>query len=168
MYYYIIDIRKFKQIGALHMKRTWKVIIVLLILSISSTVFAEVIFTDLAKDWAYDSIYLAVGEKLVEGYEDGSYRPHLQITEEEFVAVLARFVKDTDKSKFVKEDGVHWSQPYYDELVRFQIPLKGYNNTVAKKTALTRGEIARAVAAKNGFNLTERRAIYYIYENDIS
>ena len=142
----------------------------ILMITLSSIALAsETEFTDVKNShWGYDSIYWGVQNEVITGYEDNTFKPDEQITEQEFTAVLARFVKDTDKSKFVKKAGVHWSQAYYDELARFQIPLKGYNNMVAKDTAPTRGDIARVVAAKNGFNLTERQAIYYMYENELS
>ncbi len=135
----------------------------------AAVVHAEKKFTDITpKHWAYESIYWGVDQGLVVGYTDGTYRPSQQITEQEFATVLARFVKNIDNAKLKAPTGVWWSQPAYDELAKFQLPLKGYNNKEAKSTALTRGEIARLIAAKNGFNLTERQAIYYMYENDIS
>jgi len=135
----------------------------------AAVVQAEKKFTDITpKHWAYESIYWGVDQGLVVGYTDGTYRPSQQITEQEFATVLARFVKNIDNAKLTAPTGVWWSQPAYDELAKFQLPLKGYNNKEAKATALTRGEIARIIAAKNGFNLTERQAIYYMYENDLS
>lgn len=135
----------------------------------AAVVQAEKKFTDITpKHWAYESIYWGVEQGLVVGYTDGTYRPSQQITEQEFATVLARFVKNIDNAKLTAPPGVWWSQPAYDELAKFQLPLKGYNNKEAKATALTRGEIARIIAAKNGFNLTERQAIYYMYENDLS
>lgn len=149
------------------MKKTIGILIGL-ILSFSMVVNAEM-FTDISSNhWGYDEIYWGVEKGIIKGYPDKTFKPSLQITESEFASVLVNFVKNTDKNNLKANEGQHWAQGIYDELARFQLPLKGYNNAVAKNTALTRGEIAKIIAAKNGFNLTERQAVYYMYENDIS
>lgn len=53
-------------------------------------------------------------------------------------------------------------------MVKYELPIKGNDDIKAKKTGLTRGRIARIIAAKNGFNLDEKQAVYYMYENGIS
>lgn len=142
-----------------------------MILGPSINVNAET-FIDLPKDnWAYESVQWGVDKGLVVGYKENGqnlYRPSFQITEEEFVSVLARYLKDIKKDKLVVKEGTYWAQPAYDELSKYELPLKGENDIKAKKTGLTRGTIARIIAAKNGFNLDERQAVYYMYENGIS
>lgn len=142
-----------------------------MILGPSINVNAET-FADLPKDnWAYESVQWGVDKGLVVGYHENGqklYRPIFQISEEEFVSVLARYLKDIDKNKLVAKQGVHWSQPSYDELAKYNLPIKGREDIRAKKTGLTRGTIARIIAAKNGFNLDEIQAVYYMYENGIS
>lgn len=142
-----------------------------MILGPSINVNAET-FIDLPKDnWAYESVQWGVDKGLVVGYKENGqnlYRPSFQITEEEFVSVLARYLKDIKKDKLIAKEGIYWAQPAYDELSKYELPLKGDNDIKAKKTGLTRGTIARIIAAKNGFNLDERQAVYYMYENGIS
>lgn len=123
-------------------------------------------FSDvLSTHWFYESVHWGVSKGLVKGYEDGTYKPSDQITEQEFATVLTRYAfGDTIK----QGQGSDWAGNYYATLATYDIPLKGYSNNVARATAMTRGQIARAIAAKNGFNLTERQAVYYMYENDIS
>lgn len=125
-------------------------------------------FEDVPQYWATEYIYWGVRNGIIKGYEDKTFRPNQQITEAEFAAVLARYVTNIDVSKLEKIEGRHWSQHIYNALAEYQLPFKGYNNDEIKDTGLTRGRIAQIIAAKNGFNLTERQAIYYMYENDIS
>lgn len=144
------------------MKKLTGILIIILVLGFSANVLADD-FTDVpSTHWAYESIQWGVGKGLVVGYDDGSYKPSYQITEEEFVTVLARYTK----LEIVKGD--YWSQPYYDAILKYNLPLNGHKDIKAKKTGLSRGQIARIVAAKNGFNLDERQAVYYMYENDLS
>lgn len=114
--------------------------------------------------WAYESILWGVRKDIIKGYTDGTFKPREQITEAEFLTVLSRYVKldlgETEKG--------HWANHIYKTISKYNLPIKGNNNDRAKDTALTRGEIARIIAAKNGFNLDERQAVYYMYENDIS
>lgn len=142
-----------------------------MILGSSINVKAET-FTDLPKDnWAYESVQWGVDRGLVVGYKENGqqlYRPSFQITEEEFVSVLARYLKDIKKDNLIAKGKTYWSQPSYDELAKYELPIKGNIDIKAKKTGLTRGTIARIIAAKNGFNLNEKQAVYYMYENGIS
>ena len=102
------------------------------------------------------------------GFPDGTFRPQLQVTESEFSTMMARYVKVVDVETMKNNKGEHWSQGIYDVLEKYAIPLKGYKDNKAKDTGLSRGQLARIVAAKNGFNLDERQAVYYLYENDLS
>ena len=109
-----------------------------------------------------------VQNEVITGYPDGTFRPQLQVTESEFSTMMARYVKVVDVETMKNNKGEHWSQGIYDVLEKYAIPLKGYKDNKAKDTGLSRGQLARIVATKNGFNLDERQAVYYLYENDLS
>ncbi|HKL09946.1 MAG TPA: hypothetical protein VJ990_00775 [Clostridia bacterium] len=81
---------------------------------------------------------------------------------------MTRFVSNINDKSLSDVQGKHWGQKYYDVLGTYAMPFNGYNNDTIKQTAITRGRVAQIVAAKNGFNLTEEQAIYYMYENDLS
>lgn len=150
------------------MKKLTGILIGILVLSLSVGVYATG-FKDIPNThWAYESVQWAVSEGLIEGYDDGTYRPKNEITEQEFASILARYTYKGNTDDLKAPVGTYWADGYYNFLKQYELPLRGYNNQKAKATALTRGEIARIIAAKNGFNLTERQAIYYMYENDIS
>jgi len=145
------------------------IIVVLLVTGLTMTVSAAVKFSDVGNYWATEAIYWAAEKGIVEGYPDKTFKPTRNVTEAEFAAILARCVQNTDKEAIAeRQPGKHWAQSIYDELRRWDLPLKGYNNDKIKDSAITRGDVARVIAAKNGFNLDERQAVYYMYENDLS
>jgi len=125
-------------------------------------------FPDVKEEWAKEPILWGIDKKLVSGYPDGTFRPLNPVTESEFVKMMAVFVGISSNSDVVTDGSAHWAQNYYDAVDDYKIPLKGYSNDNLKSVKLTRGDVARIVAAKNGFNLNERQAIYYMYENDLS
>ena len=143
--------------------------VLFLIACITATVSGAIKFSDVGNYWATEAIYWAAEKGIVEGYPDWTFKPTRNVTEAEFAAILARYVTNTDKQAIAKrEPGEHWAQSIYDELRRWDLPLKGYNNDKIKDSAITRGDVARVIAAKNGFNLDERQGVYYMYENDLS
>ena len=134
---------------------------------IMSSINNETIFSDVANHWAIEPIRWAYENNIVGGYEDGTFRPDNQVTEAEFAAILARYAANVTVEG-EPEEGEHWAQAVYDTLEKYGMPLRGYNNDKIKNQPITRGQIARIVAAKNGFNLDEVLAIEYMYENDLS
>jgi hypothetical protein len=133
-------------------------IMVMLIISVTITVSAAIKFSDVGDYWATEAIKWAAEKGIVEGYPDGTFKPEKHVTEAEFVAILARYVQNTDKQAIAQRQlGKHWAQSIYDELERWALPLKGYTNDKVKDTVITRGQVARVIAAKNGFNLDERK-----------
>ena len=140
-------------------------VIIMFLLGIA---YAEEIFPDVKQEWMKVPVRWGVQNKIIRGYNDGTFKPERQVSEAEFSAMMARYVKVVDVDNIVEEKGKHWSQEIYDALERYAIPLKGYKDNKAKDTGLSRGQLSRIVAAKNGFNLDEKQAVYYLYENDLS
>lgn len=141
----------------------------LVLACLSNTTYADNInFPDVTEQWAKEAVRWGVEEEIVSGYKDGTFKPKRQVTEAEFAKLMAGYVKVVDVNNLKIEEGKHWATEVYDVLAEYKIPLKGYNNDKIKSTGLSRGQLARVVAAKNGFNLDERQAIYYLYENDLS
>ncbi len=126
-------------------------------------------FSDVDDYWATDAINWAAEKGVVEGFPDGTFKPTARVKEAEFAAILARYVTNTDKAKISqRQEGLHWAQSIYDELSQWELPLLGCDNDKVKEKPISRGQVARVVAAKNGFNLDEKQAVYYMYENDLS
>jgi hypothetical protein len=155
-------------------KKIVKILLIVLILSMASISHAAEPFSDVgASHWAYDSIQWGVQNKLISGFPDGTYRPSDLITEEQFATMFAKYIfKDKNLQNAPSEEKYYgwskWSDTYYDEMLEYSLPFSGYDSHGSREAPLLRGELARLVAAKNGFNLDYRQAVYYMYENDIS
>jgi hypothetical protein len=153
--------------GKRNIKRLLMGILVLAFLS-NNTYADNIDFKDVTEQWAKEPVRWGVEERIVEGYSDGTFKPKQQVKEAEFAKMMAGYAKVLDVSNLSHKEGEHWSKEVYDALEEYEIPLGGYKSDKVKDTGLSRGQLARIVAAKNGFNLDERQAIYYLYENDLS
>ncbi len=111
-------------------------------------------FTDTVANAWYGSYVQALTEAgIVNGFEDGSFRPRQQMTREEAFVILYRAVKDrlpapsTDGTKIADLEGVSpWAREALTALVEAGI-IKGYEDgTLRPKNAITRAEIATIIA----------------------
>jgi hypothetical protein len=117
--------------------------------------------------WASPAIEWALTQDLISGYEDGSFRTEKKLTDAEFAALFARYASNTNKLFFSADTLTkHWSKYYYQSLDEFMLPFRGYYSDEIKDMEISRGQIAQIIAANYGFNLTEKQAIYFMYEND--
>lgn len=57
-------------------------------------IVSETKFVDDAdiSDWAYEAVYLMQGNGIMNGYEDGGFRPYIFLTKEQSIAMLYRFL----------------------------------------------------------------------------
>lgn len=162
---------RIKKGGITMQKKSISLILISLLLPvfITGSALASGGFADVGDYWATEAINWASEKGIVEGYPDSTFKPTQNVSEAEFAAILARYVVNTDKELISqRQEGKHWAQSIYDELLKWALPLNGYTNDAIKDSVITRGDVARVIAAKNGFNLNERQAIYYMYENDLS
>ncbi len=126
----------------------------------------EPIFKDIRPSyWAHKDISWAVKEGITAGYKDGSFHPNRTLTEGDFAVMLTRYYKLNPAPSYT---GQHRTQPFYDQLSRYNIPLAGYQNNVAKVEPLTRGSLAKALAASQGHHGDLRSSVQFLYDNDIS
>lgn len=93
------------------------ILVFALVLSLSMVVFAAT-YSDISGHWAESSIERWSKEKIVEGYNDGTFRPDEYITRSEFVTIIMRIfepekVADIKSYKDISKDA--W---YYDALAR--------------------------------------------------
>ena len=50
----------------------------------------EISFKDVnSKDWFYDQLLIAVGNKYIDGYDDGTFKPNNNITREQFCKIIS-------------------------------------------------------------------------------
>ncbi|HHW03015.1 MAG TPA: S-layer homology domain-containing protein [Thermoanaerobacterales bacterium] len=99
--------------------------------------------------WATEAIKWAAEKGIVKGYPDGTFKPTKSVTKAEFAAILARCVANTEKTKIdQRQEGKHWAQSIYDELDRWDLPLKGYGYDKVKDAPITRGDVAGVIASR--------------------
>ncbi len=100
-------------------------------------------FTDVsASEWYAKLIGFMKTQKLVEGYEDGSFRPDVAITRAEFATLASRFDKLEEKAshKFNDVDSKHWADKYIASAVA-KGWIKGYPDSSFKpEQSITRAE----------------------------
>lgn len=126
----------------------------------------EPTFKDIGpKYWAYPAISWAVSEGITAGYKDGSFHPNYTLNEGDFAVMLTRYYKLNPSPNYA---GQHRTQPFYDQLARYNVPLAGYQNNVAKTAPLTRGSLAQALAASQGHRGDLRSSVQFLYDNGIS
>lgn len=119
-------------------------------------------FTDTAQHWAYETIEWAAARGIVDGYEDGRFRPDQSVSEPEFVAMLVRTFPELGTPQ--PAGNRNWYEPYYDladkaglEVVR----LTGGG-------AYTRGDVARLIASVAGWYLNVPEAVQYLLDQGLA
>lgn len=125
-------------------------------------------FVDIPSNhWAIEAINWGLSNNITSGYGNGIFAPDKNVSEAEFAAILARFATNLPET-FTAISDKPWSEPYYLELGKYELPFRGYDKLENRDVALSRGNVAQIVAAKYGFNLTVRQAVYFMYENELS
>jgi len=127
----------------------------------------NVVFSDLTGELQKQTVYWAVDRGIVRGYEDGTFRPNQKVTEAEFATMIAKSANGIDGLMAKTSQDVHWSQPVYDALGQYELPLLGYNDTKIKNSPLSRGQAAKIIARTYGFDLNIVEAVDFMYENDL-
>ncbi|WP_158640067.1 VWA domain-containing protein [Halalkalibacter nanhaiisediminis] len=151
-------------------KNTFLILLVFLFMSSFFSDRAHAMFKDVSTNhWAYSSIEWAINQGLIKGYADGTYRPQRTLTEAEFVTMLIRYDCSGDATgQLGVYTGEHWASGNYRFLQRKNIPLRGYSNVALRDQPMTRGQMARIVAAFNGLDLSEPHAVQYMYIQNLS
>lgn len=119
-------------------------------------------FGDVSGHWAKGYINAAAVLNIVNGYEDGSFRPDENITRAEFAKIIAKMsggeiAIQNGNAGFTDVEG-HWTEPYIVQLADKEI-IQGYSDGTFRPDApITRAEavtiINRAVTRNIAPNLT--------------
>lgn len=141
-------------------KRVFPVVLLMILLLSVLPSFASAAspFKDVKTDHpAYASIEWAYKEGLIKGYPDGRFAPDGILTEAQFVALLIRF----DCSSGDSSDN-------YRYMKNKNIPLNGYTDMKVRTQPITKGQVARIIAAFQGADLSETYAVNYMYANNLA
>lgn len=122
------------------------------------------IFSDVPlTHWGHDSIKWAAENSIVEGVGGGRFNPEGLFTEAAFATILARVFKLD-----VQDGSGHWSQGSYDALAAFALPLQGYESDRIKDQPVTRGMVAKVLAASQGQPSDLELAISWMFEEGLT
>lgn len=111
---------------------------------------------------AYSSIEWAYKEGLTKGFPNGIFIPDRTVTEAEFVNMLIRLdCSAADSSKASTANNYRYLQTK-------NMPVNGSSNVKARDLSITKGQVARIAAAFQGVDLSEQRAVQYMYINDLA
>lgn len=140
----------------------------LLLVLLAKPVFAlsveEGPFVDVFKNHEYiDALIYAKKNQIITGYEDGSYRPDLQISRAEFVklVIAANFGNDVSGGECFSDVANEWFAPYVCFAKRNGI-VSGKTQTIfAPNDNLQFAEAAKILLLANGDEFDEDLEIWY-------
>ncbi len=96
--------------------------------------------TDISNHWAKTYIESLVSEGIINGYEDGTFKPEGQIKKGEFIKlIMAASLPDEQFNSIGKY--VHWSSPYLECAEDYNIIAKGSINDSNANDVISRAEV---------------------------
>ncbi|GAA3403116.1 CAP-associated domain-containing protein [Paenibacillus hodogayensis] len=123
---------------------------------------ASPILSDMEGHWGKNAVEWAVGEGIVNGFADGTFKPNQQVNEAEFLTMLLRaYVGSTIPAA---KTGDAWYAPYYAFAAEMHWPV----NQGSASAVYTRGQVARLLAASQGKELGEAAAVAFLLDNAIA
>ncbi|RSK28823.1 DUF5050 domain-containing protein [Bacillus sp. HMF5848] len=143
-------------------------IVFLLLFSQLPIVASAQAFEDVPSDfWAYQEIEWAASKGYVKGY-NGTFKHSGTLTEAQFVSMLVNFFGQKGHIKPAQAEE-HWAQPLYNHLKTYNLPLKGYTSNTTKNAFVTRGTVAKVLAAATGGKIVSQEdAVAFMYQYGIS
>jgi len=135
------------------MKRILSLVLSLTVFFSTINVFAQ--FYDIdenTKTWAGEAIESLFEKGIINGYEDGSFRPEGNVTRAEFAKMLAMCFSGADNKKEFTDTKDHWAEKYIDSASGFMY-CSGEEFEPDKDAS--RADIAYAVAKALGLEETK-------------
>ena len=98
-----------------------------------------------SSDWYAKYIAFVTDNKIMEGYENGSFKPNDKITRAEFTAVVARYNSLTDTTSTFEDVSGHWAAGYIGSVTN-KGWINGYpDGTFKPEKDISREEVATMV-----------------------
>ncbi|OMD61037.1 S-layer homology domain-containing protein [Paenibacillus odorifer] len=124
------------------------------------TTMSAASFKDVVEShWAYSTVEWGVGEKIISGYADGSFKPQYAVTQEEFISMLIRTYEGTQTAAA----GERWSDPYY-KIAK----ANNYPTGTNRNAKITRQAVAEIIAGTQGRNFSGDNAIKFLLVNGLA
>ncbi len=128
-----------------------------LVFNVMSAEAAVPIFKDVKNHWGRSAVEWGVGNGMVNGYPDGTFKPDKTVTEAEFLTLLIRAYQQVPKG-----DGGEWSDPYYSIAEQMNYPTNGAVEKGKRNGIITRQHVAEILAGTQGFNYSGDDAIKFV------
>lgn len=110
------------------------------------TCVLAVSFSDLSTEhWAYKNITSLAEKGVVNGYEDGTYRPEREVTRAEFIKLIMSALHDEPNYYKAIEGDTHWAQPFVREALNHDYLMNGTQED-SLDIPITRLEMAHMLA----------------------
>lgn len=119
-------------------------------------------FKDTSRHWGSNAVTWAANNGIVDGYEDGTFRPNQVVSEPEFLAMLLRAYPETAVP--AAGSGASWYEPYYNYVRSQQWPV--LNNV--NRSLYNRGYVARLIAATQNGTMGLNDSIRYLLDRGLS
>ena len=103
-------------------KRSIFLLTCLSILIVGISPIYAISFSDIDSHWAKDVIMRMTDKKVMNGFEDGTFRPNDNITREQFAKLLVESLNlknSNDNIKFEDVEDGRWSQKYINVASRY-------------------------------------------------
>jgi Uncharacterized protein with SCP/PR1 domains len=120
------------------------------------------VFKDVGNHWARNVIAWAAANGIANGFDDGTFRPNLKISEREFLALVLRAFPEYEVPE--QQAGEPWHIRYYKAAGQLNWPVFD----MEAKRAYTRGDAARIIAAAHGKLLSKDEAVRYLLDNGLA
>ncbi|QPR69333.1 S-layer homology domain-containing protein [Lysinibacillus macroides] len=110
-------------------------------------------FPDTGGHWAQASIAAMYKNGIIQGYEDGTFRPDHSITREHMAVMLARALTLPPVRPALPFHDVAVDSPYYDAIYQLQTAgiIDGANGAFHPQAAMTRAELAKVLVLALGY-----------------
>ena len=136
------------------LKNVVTAIISFVMVMVGTLSFATTTFSDLEGHWAKNVVIEMAEKGVLNGFEDGTFKPNDSVTREQFAKILVETLKLTEKTtniKFVDVEDARWSKNYIYIASKY---LTGYENNgkyyFRPTEAAVREDVAVAVVQAEG------------------
>ncbi|NQX63569.1 S-layer homology domain-containing protein [Paenibacillus qinlingensis] len=121
------------------------------------------VFNDIKDHWASLAIEWGTNEGVIDGYDDGSFKPNKLVSEAEFITMLLRAYKIP-----LQDDPVstHWADKYYSFAKEYNFATSDKED--ARDSFINRTSVAEIISGIDGVSKSGNEAIQYLLDKRYS
>ena len=113
-------------------------------------------YSDVDKNrWSYNAIMYLTEKGILEGYEDGTFKPAAEISRAELSAIIVRYSELTSKTavEFTDIEKTHWAKSAIEKVATRGLMIGYEDGTFKPDEKLTRAEAAATINRLLGRNV---------------